>query len=111
MKTPFNLRTFLKINHNKMNERLKVIRQECVYNGIDVISLELEAKLVLILQGTPLRVRKLFHKKLLCLTNTKEISDRDTYLYSVWFLAKMEDKVSINFMVHYNLIESILAAE
>ena len=71
MKTPFNLRTFFKINHNKMNERLKVIRQECVYNGIDVISLELEAKLVLILQGTPPKGKKTFSQKVTLLNKYK----------------------------------------
>jgi len=94
-----------------MTDRLRIIRQECVDNGTDVMPLKLEEKLVLVLQNTPLRVKKLFHRKVLCLTDVKVISNKDTYLYSLWFLGKMEDKVDITFMTHYNLIEAIFAVE
>jgi len=94
-----------------MTDRLRIIRQECLDNGTTVMPLKLEEELVLVLQNTPLRVKKLFHRKVLCLTDVKVISNKDTYLYSLWFLGKMEDKVDITFMTHYNLIEAIFDVE
>ena len=60
-----------------MTDRLRIIRQECVDNGTVVMPLKLEEKLVLVLQNTPLRVKKLFHRKVLCLTDVKVISNKD----------------------------------
>ena len=94
-----------------MSDRLRIIRQECVDNGTVVMPLKLEEKLVLILQNTPLQVKKLFHRKVLCLTDAKVISNKDTYLYSLWFLGKMGDKVDITFMTHYHLIEAVFAVK
>ena len=94
-----------------MTDRLRIIRQECLDNGTAVMPLKLEAELVLVLQNTPLRVKKLFHRKVLCLTDVRVISNKDTYLYSLWFLGKMEDKVDITFMTHYHLIEAVFAVK